>query len=390
VPAIGDAAADRDARVRGRRWCAAFLFFLAPSLLAPVVPGYVLDRFGGGSFGVGLAVAAMSVPGIIGRPIGGRFVDRHGASVVFGAGALVAGVAMGAMAIAPVLVVFLFLRVLQGAGDGLCFVGAAAGSDDGTRGRGVAYTRFAIALTGGSTVGPLLSVLIVDHIGRDAVWPIAGACALVSVAIVASSERPRSARAVIAPSSLVHRPSIVAGVGMGLGNLGFAAMAGFAVLVGAERGMTVPGVLLSAFAVTVNLGRITGSSLPDRLGPARTIRISAWLSAAGLLGAGIAPGTPLLLASVVVLGAGSALLMPALLAEAAASAGDVGRGVVVGTVVGVFDACFAAGAIVLGAVAAAWGDRAAFVVSALAAVACLPVFSWWRSRRSDLCLVPAT
>jgi MFS family permease len=363
-----------------RRLGAAFLFFLAPSLIAPVVPGYVLDHFRGGDLAVGLAVAAISLPGIVGRPLAGRVVDGRGPGVAFAVGAGAAALAMGVMGLAPILAVFLVLRLVQGSGESLAFVGAAAGTDDGSRGRGMAYTRFATVLTGGTTIGPLLSEVVVARAGTAAVWPAAGGCALAAVVLHPRPTGRRDARATTPRRTVLHRPSLLAGLGMGLGNLGFGALAGWAVLLAESRDARVPGLVLSSFAAWLTVGRLAGAGLPDRWGPRPTIVASAVVSAAGLAGMAVAPSAPWLAAAAGVLGLGSALLMPALLAEAVERAGAERRGQVVGTIVGGYDACAVVGAVALGAVASLWGYPAVFLASAFATLASIPVFAAWRAR----------
>jgi MFS family permease len=377
-----------DRRAGRRHLGAAFLFFLAPSLTAPVVPGYVLDHFGAGDLAVGLAVAAISVPGIVGRPLAGRVVDGRGPTAAFAVGAGAAALAMGVMGLAPALAVFLVLRLAQGSGESLAFVGAAAGTDDGTLGRGVAYTRFATVLTGGTTIGPLLSDVIESHLGRAAVWPAAGGCALAAVALLprrAPSRPPAPPAVRTAGRTFLHRPSLLAGLGMGLGNIGFGALAGWAVLLAESRGASVPGLVLSSFAAWLTVGRLAGAGLPDRWGPRPTIAASAVVSSAGLAGLAVAPSAAWLAAAAAVLGLGSALLMPALLAEAVGAAGAERRGQVVGTIVGGYDACAVIGAVALGVVASRWGYPAVFLAGAGATLACIPVFAAWRAqtRRGD-------
>ncbi|OWY61068.1 hypothetical protein B7486_65795, partial [cyanobacterium TDX16] len=84
-------------------------------------------------------------------------------------------------------------------------------------------------------------------------------------------------------------------------------------------------------------------------------------------------------AATVCFGVGAALLMPAVLAASSVVHDGAGAGVVLGTVSGVLDVCLGAGALVLGVVAAVWGDAAPFVVCGTTALISLPVFAWWRN-----------
>lgn len=375
-----DAASPRSGSARSLT--AAFLVFLGPALVTPIVPEEVLHRFGAGDLGVGLAVAAVSVPGIVGRPLAGLLADRHGPAVTFAAGAGLAGVAVAAMGAAPVFAVFLLLRLTQGAADSLAFVGAAAGQDDGRTGRGAAYTRFATVLTGGTTVGPLLSAVVVDHLGRGWVWVLAGACAFIALAV--APRRPVPPVTGRERGGLFHVASVPAGLGMGLGNVGFVALAGWAVLLAEDRGVGVPGLVLSSFALALTAGRLVGAGWADRHGAPRVITVSAVVAGAGLAGMAVAPAAVGLVAAAGVLGLGSALLMPALLAEAVHRAGAERRGQVVGTIVGGYDACSVLAAVGLGAVAHRFGHAAVFTVGAALTLLSIPVFARWRAGGTTL------
>ncbi len=366
----------------GRGLAAAFLVFLGPSLVTPIVPDHVLDRFHAGDLGVGLAVAATSVPGIVGRPFAGLVADRRGPAFAFTAGAGITAVAVGTMGWAPAFAAFLVLRLAQGTADSLAFVGAASGQDDGRTGRGAAYTRFAVVLTGGTTIGPLLSAVIVDHLGVGWVWPVAGLCAVAAL-LVAPRHPRRPAPVPRLHHGLLHRPSVLAGLGMGLGNVGFVALAGWAVLLAEHRGVGVPGIVLSSFAVWLTIGRLVGSGWADRHGSPLVIAASAVVAALGLAGMAAAPSAVGLVVASGVLGLGCALLMPALLAEGVHRAGAERRGQVVGTIVGGYDGCSVVAAIALGAVAHRFGDAAVFSVSAVLTLLSIPVLARWRADASE-------
>jgi len=370
-----------------RRPAAAFLFFFATALIAPIIPTYVVANFGAGGIGVGIAVAAMGLPGLLARPLAGRFVDRRGASAGVAAGGAIGVIAFMGQALAPTLVVFAIFRTFIGLADGFVLVGAARGSDDGRRGRGSAYTRFAALFVAGTAIGPIVAVWISDRWGQRTVFFVAAGCA-VAGSMVLGEAAPRARlgrdrnRRSAAPTlrTLLHGPVVTAGLALGLANLGFGAIYGFAVLRGDALGMGSPELLLSAFSATLILGRVVGSSWPDRFGLARTTTSATVLSAVGLVAAGLSPSAVTLTVALVAVGFGYAFIMPAVLAEAAAVAGDQRSGAAVGTVMGLLDLVLTVGTVGLGVVAAQLGQGAVFVICGGVTLAALPLFGWWRLR----------
>jgi MFS family permease len=70
---------------------AGLLYFLALSMLLPVLPRYVENELGGGSIAVGITSGSLFVGAILLRPYAGRIGDRVGRRVlIIGGGAIVA------------------------------------------------------------------------------------------------------------------------------------------------------------------------------------------------------------------------------------------------------------------------------------------------------------
>jgi MFS family permease len=387
---------------RSRWWwdLASLLFFTAPAVVAPVLPLVVEEDLGAGSVVIGASVAAIGLPGLVTRPVAGWLADRWGARRLFLLAATGAGLAIVGSGLASVLGVaglFVLLRLAQGVGDGAVFSAAAtaAGESVAPHLRGRSFTRFALTLTAGLVIGPFIAEPVAGLWGRQAVFWVAGGLAALAVGVltvgVPATRSPASApRADDAGdgadstptarlATMVHLPAVVPGVALGMANLGFAALFGFVVLVGLDRGMGSAGLLISAFAATLTVVRGLLARLPDRIGLGPTIVGSALFSAAGMFGIAVAPSAPGLVAATVCFGMGAALLMPAVLAASSVVHVEAGAGVVLGTVSGVLDVSIGAGALVLGVVAAAWGDAAPFVVCGTTALLSLPVFAWWRS-----------
>ena len=96
----------------------AALCYVALGVVLPRLPGHVTGRLGAGSVAVGLAVGAVSIAGVVLRPVGGRLADARGARPVAIGGALaMAGGA--ALALAGGGIAWLVAtRLVVGAGEG--------------------------------------------------------------------------------------------------------------------------------------------------------------------------------------------------------------------------------------------------------------------------------
>ena len=71
-----------------------FALCMSLGMLLAVIPVYADDELGVGSFGVALAVAAVSPMLLVSQPIAGRIGDRRGRRVLVVAGGLIAAVSV--------------------------------------------------------------------------------------------------------------------------------------------------------------------------------------------------------------------------------------------------------------------------------------------------------
>lgn len=144
----------------------------------------------------------------------------------------------------------------------------------------------------------------------------------------------------------------------------------------AASGLSVSqtGILVAAYPALWGIGQLVTGGLSDRLGRKHLIVAGMFTQAVGLAGVALSDSFTPWLVSALVLGAGSALAYPTLLA----AVGDVAQPTWRARALGVYrlwrDGGFAAGAILSGVVADVWGVRAAIgVVAALTAVSGLVV-----------------
>ncbi len=348
---------------------AEFALCTSIGMLLAVVPVYAHDELGVGSFGVALAVAAVS-PMVLGcQPLAGRFGDRRGRKFLIVAGGAIAALAVAGYVVADSLTLLVVLRLLTGAGEALLLVGAATMITDlaPEHRRGEALSLFSLGLWGGLALGPILGELVLGDDRFDAVWLLAAACCLASALIgltlpeTAPSREPEHHTT----ARLVHPAAIGPGVVLAFTVLGFAGIGTFGALYAREIGLDGAGSVFLTFSAVVVATRVLARQVPDRLGPKRTARVALSLIAAGLLTIGVWNAPAGLFAGTIVVAFGHALAFPSLMTLAVNAAPASERSSVVGTFSAFTELGFLVGALSLGAIASTAGYDGVFVVCAL-------------------------
>ena len=348
---------------------AEFALCTSIGMLLAVVPVYAHDELGVGSFGVALAVAAVSPMVLVCQPLAGRFGDRRGRKFLIVAGGAIAALAVAGYVVADSLPLLVVLRLLTGAGEALLLVGAATMITDlaPEHRRGEALSLFSLGLWGGLALGPILGELVLGDDRFDAVWLFAAACCLASALIgltlpeTAPSREPDRRTT----ARLVHPAAIGPGVVLAFTVLGFAGIGTFGALYARELGLDGAGSVFLTFSAVVVATRVLARQVPDRLGPKRTARVALSLIAAGLLTIGIWNVPAGLFAGTVLVAVGHALAFPSLMTLAVNAAPASERSSVVGTFSAFTELGFLVGALSLGAIASRAGYDGVFVVCAL-------------------------
>jgi len=349
---------------------AALFGFLSIGAALPVLPRYVTGPLGDGDVAVGVVTGAFAVTAVIARPFAGGEADRRGRRVVAFTGLVIVALA-GALLLVPAgLGGVLAARLTLGVGDGFMFTASATWVVDlappGRRGQMIGL--FGLAVWGGLALGTLAGELLLEHAGFDAVWAFATVAPLIGAAIAWAMSEPGRAPAPWRGREWLPRPAIVPGVALLLLNIGYATMAGFGVLLLAERGIGRAGAILTVYAAAVVVARLVLARLPDRFGGRRTAVGSLLVAAAGLAGLALADSFWAAALAASILGAGSALAYPALALLVIDRVEVARRGVALGAFTGFFDLGVAVGGPLAGLVAAASGYGAAFWASAGCAV----------------------
>lgn len=351
---------------------AALLAFIAIGAALPVLPAFVRGPLHAGDLAVGVVVGAFAITAVVCRPLAGRQADQRGRRIVLIAGSLAMAAGGGLYLLATSVPSLVAARLLVGAGEGAVYTaGAAWAVDLAPEDRhGLALGLFGLAVWGGLSLGPLTGELLRASAGYDGVWVLTAALPLCAAIIATRCPEPPRAQGSRSPGPLAwfpraaHRP----GLALALANVGYAALAGFGVLLLRSRGIGGGASMFTAFAVAVFASRIVLGRMPDRAGAQTTATTAALLEAGGLVVIAFAHSLAVALAGAIIVGLGFSMLFPSLALMVVGSAGEDRRGSVLGAFTAFFDIGVGLGAPLSGAVAALAGYTATFLLAALAAL----------------------
>ena len=345
------------------------LGLLAVGATLPVLPRYVKGPIGSTDLAVGIVSGAFAVTGLAFRPLAGHIADNRGRRIAVIAGALcsaVAGVLYFVPAGVPGLIV---ARLFLGAGEGMVFTAGSAWVVDlappDRRGRLIGL--YGLAIWSGLSLGPPIGELLLHVSSFEMVWAFAAGAPLLG-AVIASRipERFTPAETTGRRGPLIARESLVPGLTLSLGVVGFAAVSAFLVLLLDHRGIGHGAETFAAFAATVVLVRLLGGDLPDRIGPVPCAVGASLVEAAGLALIASAHSPGVAIAGAMVMGGAYSTLYPSLALIVVEQVPEERRGVALGTFTAFFDLGVGLGSPLVGVAVSLGGYAAAF----WAAVAC--------------------
>ncbi len=345
---------------------AAFVGMLGFGAVIPMLPVYLHEQAGASTFATGLLIGLSSAFALLGRLFAGKTADRKGRRT-----ALLAGMALCVGAGVLYLPVFGLwamppARVLHGLGEGFfvtaCVAWAVDVAPDNRRGQALGY--LSSGIWGGVSIGPAIGQAI-GSMSAVAVFLAVSSLAVIGMVLV-MKEEPRPYAHV--KSRWLPRPVLLPGVMLGLGNVTYAAMAGFLILLLRNRGHSSAWAF-SAFALAVLFGRGLFGGLPDRVGPKRSLYAGYACMAAGLsaLIAG-RNGSALDVPASLLVGLGYAFPWPALASVVVGQVPATERASALGALNAFYDLFVAGSSAIAGAAAGKWGFTAPFWI-ALACVA---------------------
>jgi len=336
---------------------AAFVGMLGFGAVIPMLPVYLHEQAGASTFLTGLLVGMSSAFALLGRLLGGKTADRKGRRI-----ALLLG--MGFCAVAGVLYLPMFGlaalaagRVLHGLGEGFFVTAAVAWAVDVAPENRRAQTLgfLSSGIWGGVSIGPAIGQAL-GTMARVALFLTASSIAVLAIVFV-MDELPRPHEHV--RSRWFPPPVLLPGIMLGLGNVTYAAMAGFLILLLHARGHGSAWAF-SAFAVAVLFGRAAFGGLPDRMGPKRSLLAGYVCLALGLIAfvSNVRPQFDVPAALLV--GLGYSFPWPALASVVVGQVPISERASALGALNAFYDLFVAGSSAVAGAAAGRWGFTAPF------------------------------
>jgi len=336
---------------------AAFIGMLGFGAVIPMLPVYLHEQVGASTFVTGLLVGIASAFALLGRLLAGKTADRRGRRL-----ALLIG--MGFCAGAGVLYLPWFglwgigpARVLHGLGEGFFVTAAVAWAvdvaPDNRRAQALGY--LSSGIWGGVSVGPAIGQAL-GTMPRVAVFLTVSSLVVMAV-ISMMHEEPRPHEH--APARWFPPPVLLPGIILGFGNVTYAAMSGFLILLLRARGHNTTWVF-SAFAFAVLFGRAAFGGLPDRIGPRRSLYAGYVFLSAGLIAIAAGRSSAFDVPAALLVGLCYAFPWPALASVVVGRVPATERAAALGALTAFYDLFVAASSAIAGAVAGHWGFTSVF------------------------------
>jgi MFS family permease len=365
---------------------AVFVAFLVIGVAMPVLPLYVHDGLGFGTFVVGLVAGSQFAASLISRPWAGHYSDGRGAKRAVVAGLLAAS-ASGLIYLcsllfhdapgASVAVLLLGRGVLGGAESFIITAAVSWGLaivDARNTGKVIAWVGSAMfaAFAIGAPVG---SALYASY-GFAAIAAVTALAPLVTLLLIAPLPAivpvPRARLSFAKVFGSVWIP----GFGSALGSVGFGAVTTFAALLFADRGWTQGWLAYTAYAVAFILARVFFGHASDKFGGAKVALFCVLIETAGQALMWLAVRPELALVGAALTGFGFSLVYPGFGVEAVRRVPAQSRGLAMGAYTAFLDLAQGVASPALGLVAKGAGLNVVFLVSAVTVLCAAFVASW--------------
>jgi MFS family permease len=349
--------------------------YLVIGLAMPVLPLYVHQQLGLGTFMVGVAAGVEFAAALASRFWAGTYADTRGAKR-----AMVVGLAMGAVSglfyllslyvahtPSASIAVLLVGRVFLGGAESFVITGALSMglTMGGPRNAGTVIAWIGTALWAAYGAGAPAGALLYERYGfastalATTLLPLAGLLLVAPLrALPATADASPSIRRVV-------RAVAVPGVGIALTAVGFGAVTTFGALMFAERGWGGAWIAFTVLSAVFILGRVTFGHLPDRVGGARVALVCVVVEAAGMATIWLAPSPLLVFLGAAITGAGYSLVYPGFGLEAVRLAPPEAKGLAMGAFTAFLDLALGVSNPALGLVANHTGITSVFLVSTL-------------------------
>jgi MFS family permease len=370
---------------------AVFIAFLVIGMALPVLPLYVHQGLGLGTFFVGLIAGSQFAAAILSRVWAGRHSDARGpkraviAGLVIAAGGGLVYLLSLTLAARPPLSVTILLggRALLGIGESFIITGGQswALSILTLRNTSKAIAWMGSAMFAAFAAGAPLGTFLYARYGFGAVAAATTILPLATVLVILPIEAVRPIRRSQAGFMKVMSSVWIPGAGAALSSVGFGAIIAFSSLLFVARGW-VPWPAFSVFALVFILSRLFLGHLADRLPAAKVAFFCVLVEAAGLALIWLLSSYALGLIGAALTGFGYSLVYPGLGVEAVRRVPAQSRGLAMGAYTAFLDIALGFGTPALGLLADRAGLASVFAAGMLAALGAAVIAArlWHKTR----------
>ena len=352
-----------------------FMGMLAFGAMIPLLPLYLRDQLHSSPLMIGFVIGLSSAFAVFGRLFAGPTADAKSRKFTFAVG-------ISLCACAGVLYLPMFGltgvtlgRVFHGVGEAFFMTAAVTWVVDlaPAHQRAQALGFFASGVWGGLSLGPLAGQMF-GNWQPAAIFVTVSSLVVLVVIWFTVEELPEHHHAPPPIRMNIPRPVWVPGLILGFANVAYAAMAGFLVLLLRDRG---PGgkYAFASFAVCVLFTRTLFGSLPDRMGPRKTLFLGLSMLIAGLLLIAITRDPTVATFASALVGLGYSFPWPSLAIVVVRSVGDNERASALGALNAFFDLFVSLGALTAGGLAGRFGYTSVFWLAA-ASASCAEIIAW--------------
>lgn len=319
---------------------AVFVAFLVIGVAMPVLPLYVHDGLGFGTFVVGLVAGSQFAASLISRPWAGHYSDGRGAkrAVVIG---LLAASASGALYVgsllfrgapdASVAVLLLGRGVLGGAESFIITATVSWGlAVTGARDTGKVIAWVGSAMFAAFAIGAPVGSALYAGYGFFAIALVTMLAPLATLLLIATLPAVVPVSRARLSFTTVIAEVWVPGFGSALGSVGFGAVITFAALLFADRGWAQGWLAYTSYAVAFILARVFFGSAADKLGGAKVALICVLIETVGQALLWLAVRSELALLGAALTGFGFSLVYPGFGVEAVRRVPAQSRGLAMG------------------------------------------------------------
>jgi MFS family permease len=351
------------------------LYFLALTMLTPVLPHYVKDELNYGDAAVGVVVGGFAVGAVVLRTYAGKVGDRVGRRALIIAGALIVAVSTIFYGAIEALWWIITMRVITGFGEAAFFVGAATMITDlaPVQRRGEAVSYWSVAVYGGLAFGPALGDVLRGDDNYTLTFVVSAVLALFAAGLGWFTRDVPREHDVEPGGRLWHPAALLPGFVLFLGLMPLSAFTPLLPLYVDSDVNTSAGAVFLLYGILILIVRIAGARIPDILGGRKAGAIALVLAGTGILVIAGWATLPGLLLGTIVFACGMSLLYPALMVLSLVGIKDSERASVVGTFSSFFDLSSGFGAVIAGTIAEITGYRGAFAVAGVMCLAGLPL-----------------